>query len=111
MNLWRTLGTEDLSWERLGRFLRQLPADAATWRSVNGTEGTTWTLDRQLAAATIDALRIANWQRGGGKKKDRPKPISRPGVGTDTVTTGDASQVTQAQARRLLDARKPRPPI
>jgi hypothetical protein len=111
MNLWESLTSGELSWARLGRFLRQLPADAATWRSVNGTEATTWTLDRQLAAGTLDALRIANWQRSGGKKKDRPKPIPRPGLDTGTVTTGDASQVTQAQARRLLDARKPRPPV
>jgi hypothetical protein len=74
---------------------------------VNGVDETVWTLDRQLAAAAVDALRVANWQRGSGKKKDRPKPIPRPGVAGPTVTIGDASRVSRAEAKAILDRRKP----
>ena len=55
----------------------------------------------------VDALRTANWQRGGGKKKDRPKPIPRPGAGPTKTTTGDASQLTRAESKALLDALRP----
>ena len=66
-------------------------------------------MDRHLAALTVDQLAIANWQRSGGKKKDYPKPIPRPGVNGDRRTrTGDVSRVTPIEARALLDARKPR---
>lgn len=104
------LDTDDLSFARLGRLLRQLPADAALWRSVNGAEETAWTLDRQLAAAAVDALRVANWQRGSGKKKDRPKPIPRPGVGPTTTRTGNTAGMSPVDVRALLDSFKPPPP-
>lgn len=70
-------------------------------------EDAVWTVDRHLAALAVDQLAVANWQRGAGKKKDYPKPIPRPGSDRRT-RTGDASKVTPAQARELLDARKPR---
>lgn len=66
-----------------------------------------WTIDRHLAALTVDQLAVANWQRGTAKKKDYPKPIPRPGVGTGKPRIGDASRLTPAAARELLDARKP----
>lgn len=71
----------------------------------------TWTLDRQLLAAAVDALRVANWQRSEGKKKDYPKPIPRPGVGPSVTRIGDASHFTPAQARALIESRRPPPPI
>lgn len=67
-----------------------------------------WTIDRHLAALTIDQLAVANWQRGPAKKKDYPKPIPRPGVNTGRTRIGDASRLTPVQARTLLDSRKPR---
>lgn len=39
-----------------------------------------WGTQEQLLATIADALHSANWQRGEGKEKDRPKPIPRPGV-------------------------------
>jgi hypothetical protein len=42
-----------------------------------------WGLTEQLLAAAVDALNGANWQRGGGKQRDKPKPIPRPGVGNE----------------------------
>ena len=87
--------------------MRQLPEDAATWRSVHGDDAV-WNLDRQLLAAAVDRLAEANWQRAGGKRKDRPKQIPRPGVAESGRRTGDASQLTQAQARAVLDALRPK---
>lgn len=53
-----------------------------------------WGITEQLLAAAVDALNGANWQRGGGKQRDKPKPIPRPGTrneesksfGRDAVT-------------------------
>lgn len=70
-------------------------------------EEAVWTLDRHLAALTVDQLAVANWQRGTGKRKDYPKPIPRPGVDTGKRRIGDASKLTPAAARALLDSRKP----
>lgn len=47
-----------------------------------------WTLEAQLLAEAADQLRVANWQRSGGKKRDYPKPIPRPGVEPDSTTYG-----------------------
>jgi hypothetical protein len=33
-------------------------------------------------------VRVANWQRGSGKRTDYPKPIPRPGVEPDSKTYG-----------------------
>lgn len=47
-----------------------------------------WALDALLLAEVADALRVANWQRGGGKRSDYPKPIPRPGVEPESTTYG-----------------------
>lgn len=36
-----------------------------------------WTADTYIAAAQLDALNGANWQRGSGKGR-KPKPTTRP---------------------------------
>ena len=106
LDLWAELEGPRLRWGRLVRLLRQLPADAALWRSLDA-ERATWTLDRHLLAGIFDLLALANWQRGGAKRKDRPKPFPRPGV-SGPKRVGDASRLTPAKARELLDSRKPR---
>lgn len=55
-----------------------LPADNALARAVDVSAA--WTLDQHLLALAVDALRAANWQRGGDAKAPRPEPIERPGV-------------------------------
>lgn len=52
-----------------------LPLDAAVW--VEADPDNAWTINDYLTAATLHALNLANWQRGGGKGK-QPKPIERP---------------------------------
>lgn len=68
--------------------LREAPEGSAFFRSYYGEEAA-WSPDRQLLAAAVDVLNIANWQRGGGKRKDFPQPIPRPGVGPERSTYGD----------------------
>ncbi|WP_191480127.1 hypothetical protein [Nocardioides ochotonae] len=41
-----------------------------------------------LLAEVADAARVANWQRSGGKRRDYPKPIPRPGVDDPDTTYG-----------------------
>jgi len=62
--------------------VRHLPRSSALVREIEG-EDSPWGLTEQLLAAAVDALNGANWQRGGGKRKDKPKPIPRPGVEKD----------------------------
>lgn len=78
-----------MSWRELRVFLKGLPADSLTARAVRGTtpEEDQWTLDRQLAASMVDAIRentFATVKVTGDPKKTRrlrpPDPIPRPGV-------------------------------
>lgn len=79
----------DMSWRELRVFLRYLPWDSATARALRGStaEEDYWTPDRQLQAATVDALREQTYVtvklHGDPKKTKRlrpPEPIPRPGV-------------------------------
>lgn len=81
----------EMSWRELRVFLKGLPADSLTARTVRGStpEEDQWTLDRQLAASMVDAIRentFATVKLGGDPKKTRrlrpPDPIPRPGVHT-----------------------------
>lgn len=48
-------------------------------RAVNPDDGM-WDHQSMLLADIVDAVRVLAWQNAGGKKKDRPQPIPRPGV-------------------------------
>lgn len=61
-------------WFRLRVLIERLP---------DGFDGTHWTVAEHLAAASVDALATANWQRSG--KGSPPKPLPRPG---DPTTRG-----------------------
>ncbi|MFB7162334.1 hypothetical protein [Streptomyces sp. NPDC056242] len=78
-----------MSWRELRVFLRYLPTDSATARSVRGSTATEdqWTLDRHLLASAVEAMRentFAMVKLHGDPKKTRqlkpPDPIERPGV-------------------------------
>ncbi len=58
--------------------VRQLPPNSAVHVAVHGPAAS-WTVSDYLAAAQVDLLAGANWQRAGGKGR-RPKPIDRPGA-------------------------------
>lgn len=38
-----------------------------------------WSVDTHLLAYIADGIWAGVWQRGSGKKSDKPKPIPRPG--------------------------------
>jgi hypothetical protein len=59
------------------QLIRYLPADSAVRRETEDNGG--WSLTDHLLATTVDTLRGANWQRGGGKGS-KPKPLPRPGT-------------------------------
>jgi len=79
----------DMSWRELKVFLRHLPRDSATHRSVHpqSPDEEFWTPERDLAAAAVDAIRETTYaaiKLHGDRKKTRrlkpPKRIPRPGV-------------------------------
>lgn len=77
--------------------VEQLPPDSAFHRAVAGPDRV-WTLANQLRAAQVDLLAGANWQRSGGKKKDRPRPIPRPGIEPDEVVHVGNSETKRTPA-------------
>ena len=79
----------EMSWRELRVFLRFLPPDSATARSVRAStpEEDAWPLERQLLASVVDAVREQTFAmvklHGDPKKTGRmkpPEPIERPGV-------------------------------
>jgi hypothetical protein len=79
----------EMSWRELRVFLRHLPTESATSRAVRGStaEDDAWTLERQLLAGVVDAVRENTFAsvklHGDPKKTGRlkpPNPIPRPGV-------------------------------
>lgn len=71
---------ETFNWGDLGVIIAQSPRTSAFYRAQVGPEEELWSLENQLLATLVDYMAVGNWQRGGGKKKDYPKPIQRPGV-------------------------------
>lgn len=83
-------------------------------RSVAGGEAV-WSIETHLLASVLDSLQVANWQRSkdGAKASKAPKPLPRPGglSGEDGSTKyGDASKLTPAEARSILDRLKNKQP-
>jgi hypothetical protein len=75
-----------------------LPKDSALVRSIHG-EALLWDIQNQLLATIADALRIANWQRAGGKRSERPQPIPRPGIEKPKKYGGEAVSIEEMAAR------------
>lgn len=78
----RDVGTDGLTWGDVYTIIRQSSRSSALFRAMNPDEFE-WTLTNLLTAEVADAVRVANWQRGEGKRSDLPKPIPRPGVQTE----------------------------
>lgn len=64
-----------LSWRRCYVLVSQLPPESALCRAL----GHNWQVGDYLAAAAVDCLQAANWQRGGDSSQPRPEPLPRPG--------------------------------
>lgn len=69
--------------------MRQAPRSSAFFRALHPDEAM-WGLTEQLLALNADMLNVLAWQNSGGKKKDYPKPIPRPGVEEDKTYGADA---------------------
>lgn len=82
----RDVGTPGFSWGDLFAVIRQAPRTSALFRAMNPDHD--WDLAALLIAEVADAVRVANWQRGSGKRKDYPKPIPRPGIEPESTTYG-----------------------
>lgn len=72
LDLWR----RKLTPRKAATLAVNLPAGAVTWHAA-GVDAS-WSPAEFLLAQAVDALQGANWQRGGGKESDRPKPLPRP---------------------------------
>lgn len=86
--------------------VKQAPRDSALVRSILG-DAYEWDLHNQVLAAIADSLRIANWQRAGAPKSEKPQPIPRPGVEPVRHVGGEAVSIEEMQerlARRRLHA-------
>lgn len=90
----RDLGTPRFTWHDLAVIVKHLPRTSALVRELDGDDHI-WGLTEQLLAAAVDELRGANWQRGPAKKKDRPKPIPRPGVEQNKTFGKDAVSMVE----------------
>jgi hypothetical protein len=87
--------------------IRDLLFPVTQWRRlrvlVDGIYGETarWGPTEHLLASTLEALRGANWQRGGGKGS-KPKPVQRPGHKRGDRRFGTARH-SIAHMQKILD--------
>ena len=78
----RDVGTRRFNWRDLLVIVKQSPASSALYRAVHGQEESEWTLTNHLLAGMGDSLAWLVWAKteDAAKKRNKPKPIPRPGV-------------------------------
>lgn len=78
----RWLGSKRFNWRDLLVIVRNSPAGSALFKSLHGVEESEWSLANHLLAGMGDSLAWLVWSKteDAAKKKNRPKPIPRPGV-------------------------------
>lgn len=103
------LGTERLSFGRLGRLINRLPRDSWTARAIGGEE-TRWGEQEHLLATLIDVTshltyltRMAHFKG----RAEQPKPLTRPGV-KDPAHIGGRQSYSMADVDRILAAMRPK---
>lgn len=74
----RKVGSEDLAWHELFAVIDNLGVGSAFYRHHN-PDASEWDIYSMLLADVVDSVRVANWQRGSGKRSEYPEPIVRPG--------------------------------
>ena len=82
----RWLGSKRLNWRDLLVIVRHSPESSALFRSVHGVEESEWSLTNHLLAGLADSAAWLVWSKteDASKKRNRPKPIPRPGVTDDS---------------------------
>jgi hypothetical protein len=78
---WRDIGTGRTNWCDIHAVMSTRDRTSATTRVID-PEASTWKLTDHLLALLIDYVAIGNWQRGGGKGR-KPRPVPRPGAGSN----------------------------
>ena len=97
------LFTGDLTWRKLAVLVGNLPASSALARALARDEAPWLDPAATLLAAAVEELRMANWQRGGGKGP-RPTPIRPAGTPRRTVRYG-GTDLDQAHVHAFLNNR------
>lgn len=69
----------DFSWADVVAICEATVPGSPLHRAVN-PDDELWDHHSMLLADVVDAVRVLAWQNSGGKKKDKPAPIPRPGV-------------------------------
>ncbi|GGV34255.1 hypothetical protein GCM10010182_67670 [Actinomadura cremea] len=67
-----------MSLRRLWVLVSGLREDSRSKRAMFGDEIAEWTTEGKQRGVLIYQASVANWQRGGGKKADKPKPPKPP---------------------------------
>lgn len=80
----RHVGTDVLTWREVYAVVKNSAPGSALYRAQQGDDSP-WGLTEMLLAETVDALNVANWIQGSGKKSEYPNPIPRPGVGPEKI--------------------------
>lgn len=93
-------GSERLSWRDLWVIYRQAPPTAAIVLATN-PDATIWQLQEHLQAGILDALHVANWQRGRARRHEYPDPVPRPGVEPKSTKVGSGAISMEEMAERL----------
>ncbi|GAB2525482.1 DUF5361 domain-containing protein [Nocardia heshunensis] len=90
----RQLGGETLSWSDLKAIVKFLPPDSALMRTMH-PEAHRWRLDQYLLAEMADCLRWLVWSKSDDARngRNRPEPITRPGVESGRERVGTAMGV------------------
>lgn len=83
----RDAGTPEFTWRDLLDVVQHLPDSSAVYRAVHGDEEAEWGLLEHLVAGAADSLAWLVWAKteDAAKKRNRPKPIPRPGFEDESV--------------------------
>lgn len=103
------LGTEGLTFGRLGRLIARLPRESWTSREVGG-EQTRWGEQEHLLATAIDVLSHLTYLTRAAHFKGRvdpPKPLLRPGV-KDPSHIGGRRSYSREDVDRILAGMRPK---
>lgn len=114
------LVTGRMTFRQLHVLIKGLPGDGtAMWRAgrknlpddveASGPPDDFWTPDRDLLASVIDGQNLLIWLKteDARKGRNRPKPITRPGVKSPTMQ--DATPMSAAELLAILRPEQSRP--
>ena len=99
--------TGTLTWRQLAVLVGNLPAGSALARALARDDAVWLDPAATLLAAAVEELRVANWQRGGGKGP-RPTPIRPVGDPPRRAVRYGGTDLDQAHVHAYLNSRRRR---